>query len=92
MATTPPLRIRIPARSYEEENGDEFTAFGDLCQYIKPSESCGTCPIEDEDACTLCLAVAIKKPIENRVIYNKCITWFDRWFRTLLVRKKNATM
>jgi hypothetical protein len=90
MATTS-LRIRIPPRSREEEDGDEFVAFGDLCQYIKPSEFCGTCPVEHEDACTLCLAVAIKKTIDNRVLYNKCITWFDRWFRTLLLRKRNAT-
>lgn len=91
MATTP-LRIRIPVRSREEEDGDEFSTFGDLCQYIKPSEICGTCPVEHKDACTLCLAMGIKKKINNNVLYNECITWFDRWFRTLLLRKKHATM
>jgi len=90
MATTPPLRIRIPRSSYEENVGDEYVAFGDLCQYIKPSEACGTCPIDDADACTLCLALALKKSTTHRSLIDECMAWFDRWFKVLLKRKHDA--
>lgn len=95
MATTPPLRIRIPYSSYEENVGDEFVAFGDLCQYIKPTEACGTCPVDHEDACTLCLALALKKPTTHKTLVSECMICFDKWFKTLLKRKqdeKNHTM
>jgi len=92
MATTPPLRIRIPYSSYEENVGDEYVAFGDLCQYIKATEACGTCPIDDKDACTMCFALAMKKPDTHTSLVDKCSVWFDRWFKTLLKRKTEKTM
>lgn len=89
MAATPPLRIRIPRSSYEENVGDEYVAFGDLCQYIKPTEACGTCPIDDEDTCTLCLALAVKKSTTHRSLMDECLVWFERWCITLTKRKND---
>jgi len=84
------LRIRIPPLKYEEEVGDEFMTFGDLCAYIKPYEACGTCFVEGDDACSLCLALHSKKPeCKNRILLNECLWHFDHWFRALLLRKRN---
>lgn len=82
------LRIRIPPRTYEEEMGPEFIAFNDLCRYIKPNEWCGNCEIGDE-ACSLCMAVHVKKPIKCTYMFNECLKHFDIWFRRLL-RRKNS--
>lgn len=90
MASTPQLRIRIPEQTYVEEVGDEYNAFGELCQYIRPTESCGTCPIDD-DACTLCLATASKKSSTCRLMIEECIEWFERWSCTLRKRKHDKT-
>ena len=90
MASTPQLRIRIPEQTYAEEVGDEYNAFGDLCQYIKSAESCGTCLIDD-DACTLCLATASKKSSTCETMIADCIAWYERWSCTLRKRKHDKT-
>jgi len=84
------LRIRIPPRTYEEENGMEYVVFNDLCRYIKSDEMCGTCEI-DEDACSMCMALNLKKPMKSNVLFNECLQHFDIWFRILIKRKKDST-
>ena len=84
------LRIRIPPRTYEEENGMEYIVFNDLCQYIKSDEMCGTCEI-DEDACSMCMALHLKKPMKSNALFNECLQHFDIWFRVLIKRKKDST-
>lgn len=92
MATTSQrLSIRIPPSSYEEEIGAEYNAFGELCQYIKPTEACGTCSEDNhEDACGMCKALAVKNVTKSRTIYNERQTWFNWWFKILLGRKRDA--
>lgn len=83
------LRIRIPPRTYEEENGMEYVVFNDLCQYIKSDELCGLCEINDE-ACSMCMALHLKKPMKNNIIFYDCLQHFDVWVRRLIKRKKQS--
>jgi hypothetical protein len=83
-----PLRIRIPRQTYDEEVGDEYATFGELCMYIRPYEACGLCNIENERMCSMCFALHSRKIIDDPALLHKCLDHFDRWFRTLLKRKK----
>jgi len=85
------LRIRIPPRTLEEEVGEEFNAFGYLCQFIKPTESCGTCQISHEDACSMCLAMALKNPKAVGYGLARQMHHYSHWFKILLERKENLT-
>lgn len=79
------LRIRIPRFSYDEK--DEFITFGNLYNYIRSDELCRTCSIDDDEACSLCCAISVKKSIINKEIQIKCCRHFNEWFKILMFRK-----
>lgn len=79
------LRIRIPHFSYDER--DEVTTFGNLYKYLSPDELCRSCTIDNENACSLCCAISVKKSIINKEIQIKCIKHFNEWAYTLMLRK-----
>jgi hypothetical protein len=88
---TSQLRIRIPPRTYEEELGIEYSVFRDLCQYIKPDEVCGICEIDD-DACSMCMALHIKKSIKDNILFYDCLSHFDVWTFRLINRRKRSLL
>jgi hypothetical protein len=84
----PQLRIRIPPQKYEEEVGDEYAVFGELCKYIRPYELCGLCNIDNGYLCSICFALHSRKVKNDPKLLNKCLHYFDKWFKTLLLRKE----
>jgi hypothetical protein len=85
-----PLRIRIPPRTKEEEDGLEFTVFGDLCMYLKPKDCLGCSPDSPPiNKCSLCLALDAHKPNIDEDYIDKCKMYFDYWKYILQIRKKN---
>jgi hypothetical protein len=84
------LRIRIPPRTKEEEDGIEFTVFGDLCRYIKPKDCFGCSPNTSPiNKCSLCAALDVYKSDNDELYSERCKMYYDYWRYVLQIRKKS---